>query len=68
MAHTHSHSPAPKQGIKYGKAFLIGIILNITFIIVEVIYGLAANSSALLADAGHKASDALSLFFAWGDA
>ena len=68
MAHTHSHGPAPKEGIKYGNAFAIGIILNITFIVVEVIYGLAANSSALLADAGHNASDVLSLFFAWGAA
>ena len=68
MAHTHSHGPAPNQGIKYGKAFAIGIVLNITFIVIEVIYGLAANSSALLADAGHNASDVLSLFFAWGAA
>lgn len=68
MAHTHSHGPAPKEGIKYGKAFAIGIVLNITFIVIEVIYGLAANSSALLADAGHNASDVLSLFFAWGAA
>lgn len=66
MAHTHSHSPS--QGIKYGKAFAIGIVLNIVFIVVEVIYGLSANSSALLADAGHNASDVLSLFFAWGAA
>lgn len=67
MAHTHSHSLAP-QGFKYGKAFAIGIVLNIVFIAVEVIYGLSANSSALLADAGHNASDVLSLFFAWGAA
>ena len=32
---------------------------------VEVFYGLAANSSALLADAGHNAGDVLSLVFAW---
>lgn len=64
MAHTHNHT----EGIKYGKAFAIGISLNLVFIAIEVIYGLAANSSALLADAGHNASDVLSLFFAWGAA
>jgi len=32
---------------------------------VEVFYGLIANSSALLADAGHNASDVLGLIFAW---
>ncbi|MCB0721586.1 MAG: cation transporter [Ignavibacteriae bacterium] len=67
MAHTHSHNHS-SGGIKYGKAFAIGIALNLIFIVVEVIYGLAANSSALLADAGHNASDVLSLFFAWGAA
>ncbi len=64
MAHTHNHS----EGIKYGKAFALGIALNLVFIAVEVIYGLVANSSALLADAGHNASDVLGLFFAWGAA
>jgi len=61
MAHSHEHSN--KNG--YGKAFAIGIGLNITFVVVEIFYGLHANSSALLADAGHNASDVLSLAFAW---
>lgn len=51
--------------IRYRRAFAIGIGLNILFVVVEVFYGLAANSSALLADAGHNASDVLSLGFAW---
>ncbi len=49
----------------YGKAFAIGIGLNLVFVAIEIFYGLAANSSALLADAGHNASDVLSLVFAW---
>ncbi len=57
----HTHQPA-----NYGKAFAIGIGLNILFVAVEVVYGFSANSSALLADAGHNASDVLSLMFAWG--
>jgi len=34
--------------------------------VVEVVFGLFANSLALLADAGHNLSDVLSLLFAWG--
>jgi cobalt-zinc-cadmium efflux system protein len=63
MAHNHSHTHSHKPN--YNKAFSIGISLNILFVIVEVFYGLIANSSALLADAGHNASDVLSLIFAW---
>ncbi|MGQ1889332.1 cation diffusion facilitator family transporter [Thermophagus sp. OGC60D27] len=57
--HHHHHHPAK------GRAFAIGIGLNLAFVGVEVFYGLIANSSALLADAGHNASDVLGLFFAW---
>ena len=57
------HSHAPKD---FGLAFLIGIVLNSVFIAAEVIYGLFANSLALLADAGHNLSDVLGLMLAWG--
>ena len=60
MAHNHS-----SHARSYGKAFAIGIGLNIAYVVVEVIYGLIIDSSALLADAGHNASDVLSLIFAW---
>ncbi len=56
----HSHAPA-----NYGNAFKIGIALNTLFIIAEIIYGIKANSLALLADAGHNASDVLGLVLAW---
>ena len=61
MAHSHKHNI--HRG--YNKAFAIGIGLNVIFVGVEIFYGLIANSSALLADAGHNASDVLSLIFAW---
>lgn len=63
MSRDHSHGK-----IKYGKQFLIGIALNIIFVVIEIIYGLISNSSALLADAGHNASDVLSLVFAYAAA
>lgn len=66
MAHSHEHHHHHHETPnKYNRAFAIGIALNVLFVAVEVIYGLLANSSALLADAGHNASDVLSLVFAW---
>ena len=59
----HGHDHAPKD---FGLAFAVGVILNTGFVIAEVIYGLAANSLALLADAGHNLSDVLGLLLAWG--
>ncbi|WFR95382.1 cation diffusion facilitator family transporter [Rhizobium tumorigenes] len=56
----HSHAPA-----NFGKAFAVGVGLNIAFVLVEVIYGIASNSVSLLADAGHNLSDALGLGVAW---
>ncbi|TXN25061.1 cation diffusion facilitator family transporter [Methylobacterium sp. WL9] len=56
----HSHAPA-----SFGKAFAIGIALNVGFVGVEATYGVLSNSMALLADAGHNLSDVLGLVVAW---
>ena len=56
----HVHAPA-----SFGKAFAIGVVLNVAFVVIEVVYGLLGNSVALLADAGHNLSDALGLGVAW---
>lgn len=58
----HGHSPAPAD---FNRAFAIGMALNFAFVAIEVFYGLAANSLALLADAGHNLSDVLGLGAAW---
>jgi len=62
-SHSHSHSHAPAS---FGKAFAIGIALNLGFVVVEAVFGFRANSVALLSDAGHNLSDVLGLFVAWG--
>jgi cobalt-zinc-cadmium efflux system protein len=54
------HAPA-----SFGTAFAVGIALNLTFVAVEFVYGVLANSMALVADAGHNLSDVLSLAIAW---
>ena len=56
----HAHSPQD-----FGRAFAIGIGLNIAFVAIEFAYGLLANSMALVADAGHNLSDVLGLVVAW---
>ena len=61
--HGHSHGPA-----SYTRAFAIGIALNLAFVGAEAVYGLRANSLALLADAGHNFTDVLGLLLAWGAA
>lgn len=61
--HDHHHAP-----MSFGVAFAVGSALNLAFVIVEAIYGLLANSLALLADAGHNLGDGLGLLLAWGAA
>ena len=61
--HGHSHAPA-----SFGRAFAIGIALNIAFVVGEGGVGLWSGSVALLADAGHNLSDVLGLAVAWGGA
>jgi cobalt-zinc-cadmium efflux system protein len=58
----HVHGHAPKD---FGAAFAIGTALNLGFVITEVVYGLLANSIALVADAGHNLGDVLGLVMAW---
>jgi cobalt-zinc-cadmium efflux system protein len=64
-AHHHDHGHSHGNGQNYSRAFAIGILLNLGFVIAEVGYGIAANSMALVADAGHNLSDVLGLVIAW---
>ncbi len=50
---------------RYDRAFALGLALNVSFIIIEVVFGFLANSTALLADAGHNFGDVISLAIAW---
>lgn len=61
LGHAHVHAPT-----SFGKAFAIGISLNIALVVAEAVYGYIGNSTALLADAGHNLSDVLGLVVAWG--
>lgn len=61
MTHNHSHEP-----VNYNRAFIISVTLNLSFVVIEAVSGILANSLALLADAGHNLSDVLGLLLAWG--
>ena len=63
MAHSHTHEHAPTN---FGKAFAIGITLNISYVVVGLIFGNLAHSLALVADAWHNLGDVLGLLLAWG--
>jgi cobalt-zinc-cadmium efflux system protein len=59
-AHGHTHVPTD-----FGRAFAIGITLNVGFVVAEAVFGFLSNSTALLADAGHNLSDVFGLLIAW---
>ena len=63
--HDHSH-----DGHSHGKiialrsvntAFIVGIILNLAFVVIEAVVGLVIHSLSLLSDAGHNLADVASL-------
>ncbi len=62
--HDHHHHYAPPAD--FGRAFAIGITLNLAYVAIEAGFGVVAGSMALLADAGHNLSDVLGLALAWG--
>src|SRR6201989_2606469 len=62
-AHHHDH-----QALGHDRAFAIGAALNVGFVVAEAVFGLLANSMALLADAAHNLGDVLGLLLGWGAA
>jgi len=59
MTEGHHHNTELHDNIN--RAFIIGIVLNAAFVVVEIIAGFSNNSLALLTDAGHNLSDVGSL-------
>lgn len=58
----HHHAPPDRLT----RAFVVGIALNITFVVLGIGAGIVAHSTALLADAAHNLGDVLGLGMAWG--
>lgn len=68
-SHSHGHSHGASGGARNRKRLAIALVLAAVYMVAEVVGGIATNSLALLADAGHMLSDvaalALSLFAIW---
>ena len=59
--HSHSHAPVITN---LNKAFIIGIFVNLAYVIIQIVIGLKINSLLLLSDAGHNFLDVAGLVLA----
>lgn len=59
----HSHNYTPEI-TSLNKAFIVGIVLNLIYVIIQVIIGISINSLSLLSDAGHNFLDVAGLALA----
>ena len=59
--HSHGHAPVITT---INKAFIIGIVLNLAYVIIQIAIGLRINSLSLLSDAGHNFLDVAGLALA----
>lgn len=64
--HHHDHGHHHHASTDHGRAFLIGVCLNLGFVAAEYVAGYVADSVALLADATHNLGDVLGLLLSWG--
>lgn len=67
MAHEHHHEHHHHHQHELNslnKAFIIGITLNVAFVVVEFVAGFWYNSLGLISDAGHNLGDVASLVLA----
>ena len=63
MEHNHHHHAAPEIK-EINKAFVVGIILNLSYVLIQIVIGLRINSLSLLSDAGHNFLDVAGLALA----
>ncbi len=61
----HNHAPGFRN-ITF--SFVVAVVANLAFTLIEGVYALITDSASLLADAGHNLSDVLGLLLAWGAA
>jgi cobalt-zinc-cadmium efflux system protein len=63
MAHNHSNTITNPNEIN--RSFIIGILLNAVYVVVEIIFGWQNNSTSLLSDAAHNVGDISGLLLAF---
>lgn len=57
MGHDHAHHHHEAALTKVSKAFVVGIILNLAFVVIEATVGIVIDSLSVLSDAGHNLAD-----------
>jgi len=69
VAKKKAHAVTPMTGLHahsdYGRAFALGVALNVIYVALEAGFGFWTGSLALLSDAGHNLSDVFGLLLAW---
>ena len=61
MSRDHVHVHHSHGSSDFSGAFAIGVVLNVGYVIAQIVFGIIAHSLALLADAGHNFGDVLGL-------
>jgi cobalt-zinc-cadmium efflux system protein len=73
-SHSHDHDHGHAHGLgghahtptNFGRSFALATGLNVALVVAQFVFGIWANSLALIADAGHNLSDVMGLILAWG--
>lgn len=60
----HHHHQYTTQLTKINRAFVVGIVLNLSYVVLQVFIGLRIHSLSLLSDAGHNFLDVAGLVLA----
>jgi cobalt-zinc-cadmium efflux system protein len=63
--HSHDHHSHNHEVVTYDRAFLIAIVANGLFVVLQIVFAYIAHSTSLLADAFHNLGDVLALVLAW---
>ncbi len=63
MLHRHTHTPPSPHDVN--QSFMTGILLNAAYVVIEIVYGLKNDSTALLSDAAHNVGDISGLLLAF---
>ena len=65
MAHSHNHTTPSLTANDINRSFIIGIILNSIYVVIELFFGWQQHSTALLSDAIHNIGDISGLLLAF---
>jgi cobalt-zinc-cadmium efflux system protein len=65
MSHSHHHTVTALHPNDINRSFLIGIALNVVYVMIELFFGWKGDSTALLSDAVHNIGDISGLLLAF---